>query len=174
MKNDSKRQTYYYSSGKKVPLKPAPGLFAINDKEVGEKLSVASYLSSIRSVLKNLRGHLALIDKNDLNEDILEKLRELKIVYPVFEADGALVIPLPEVRIEDDDQSRLIDVRNWVREHSQLAKIISDKHGRISVKPVSNDPSDALEIANRVTEEIGPDLAQTRFIRKISRGASHP
>ncbi|MEM7426423.1 MAG: hypothetical protein AAF441_10025 [Pseudomonadota bacterium] len=161
------KPTYYYAAGKKVLLKPVNGLFAVDDDEIASRLPVAEHIAQIRKVTQKLRGRLALVRPADLTGAALDALRERRAARPVYEAEGALIIPLPEVRIEDDDQGKLDDVRSWLRKHAHLAEITRDAARRIQVRPVSNDPVDALEIANRLTEEVGPAMAQTRFIRRV-------
>ena len=169
MANKSGKFDYYYANGKKVPLMLADGMFAFDDDEIEARLPKAEHVEQIRTVSRRLRGRVALVNYSDVAETVSKELHEHNVAHPVFEAEGALIVPLPEVRIEESDESKLNQVGEWLRQHSDLAEIVSERVGRIVVKPVSNNPMDALEIANRVAEEVGPAMAQPRFIRCVQR-----
>jgi hypothetical protein len=160
---------YYYAGGKKVPLMPADNMVAVRSDEIDDKLSTMEEAEEIKSASVELRAGVSIVDQRDITESAAKVLKDNDVARPVFEIEGGFMVPLAEIRIEDCDETKLAEVSNWVKENSSLAEVISEREGRIAVKPTSDDPVDALNIANRITEEVGPEMSQVRFIRMVQR-----
>jgi hypothetical protein len=92
-----------------------------------------------------------------------------KATYPVYRAAGGIIEALPEVRVEESRQARQVKLREWLKEHGDEVRIVSENDDRIVLEPVSGAGQDALQIANQLAAEIGPELAQPRFIRITPR-----
>ena len=57
------------------------------------------------------------------------------------------------------------DVRTAVERIDSDATVEESAPGRFVVKPSSGRGADALNLANRLNEEVGPDAVQPRFVR---------
>jgi hypothetical protein len=110
-----------------------------------------------------------LVRRDALSSPQLDALAKQGAVQPVFHAEGAMLIALPEVRLEESSPERRQAVHRWLRRHARDAEIVEDRGDRIVVRPTSGRGQDALALANQLTEQIGPEMAQPRFLRIVDR-----
>jgi hypothetical protein len=76
---------------------------------------------------------------------------------------------LPEVRVEESSPERQQAVHRWLRQHARDVETVEDRGGRIVLRPTSGRGQDALALANDLTEQVGPEMAQPRFLRIVDR-----
>jgi hypothetical protein len=153
--------TYYYAGGAKVELTPADDLFAV---ESNDKQSVAA---ASQPLGRALTDSLRLVTKDEL--PAAKGMDRSKPKYPVFRSHGAIVVALPEVRVEESRKAHWAKLDKWLAEHSDVVTVVSRDDDRVVLRPVSGSGEDALTIANDLAEEIGPEMAQARFIRVTPR-----
>jgi hypothetical protein len=152
---------YYYAGGKRIELSPADDLCAVSDPEK------AGFEPLATEIGRSLGGGLRLLSKGEL---AVQKFTNPSICkYPVFRSHGAILVALPEVRIEESRVSKWEKLNNWLDKHRDDVTILSRDDDRLVLSPVSGSGADALTIANDLTEEIGPEMAQARFIRVTPR-----
>jgi hypothetical protein len=77
------------------------------------------------------------------------------------------LIALPEVRVEESSSQRRRALLRWIREHGDVAQVVEDNGERIVLRPTSGQGADAITLANQLCEQIGPELAQARFVRVV-------
>ena len=152
-----------------MKLVPAEGKVAVRNDDIEYKLAETEEADEIKSASVELRSGVSIVDQLGLADSALRVLKEMEVAKPVFEVDDALIVPLAEIRIEDSNEGKLEEVSIWVGENSDLAELVSVREGRIVLKPKSDEPVDALTIANRITEEVAPELSQIRFLRMVNR-----
>lgn len=167
---------YYYADEKKVPLNLADDLIAIHDfpsDEAPLSPSERTVRNRVRSLLdrvaKSLRPDLKLAQREKIPADVYEHLKGLGLVQPVYRAQGALIVPLPEVRVEENRPDRQNKLKAWIRKHPQLATVKYPREGQFIFIPASGQGDDALALANALAEEVSPEMAQARFIRVTPR-----
>jgi hypothetical protein len=153
---------YYYAGGEKIELTPADDLFAV---EGGDARAAAG---TTHPVGRALTDGLRLVTRAELG-DAAKGLRGSKPKYPVFRSHGAVVVALPEVRVEEGRKAQRAKLDKWLKEHGDDVTVVSRDGDRVVLKPVSESGADALVIANDLTEEVGPEMAQARFIRVTPR-----
>jgi hypothetical protein len=147
---------YYYTGGTKIRLAPADDLYAVgHDKAVG----VAGGM-----VGRSLGGGLRLVTRAQLGA-----AAAAKPTYPVYRAQGATLVVLPEVRVEESRAAQRAELDRWLAAHGESVAVVSRDDDRVVLRPVSGSGEDALAIANDLAEEVGPELAQARFIRVVPR-----
>lgn len=139
---------YYYAGGEKVELTPDPELVAVHESDAPAGAGRA------------LTDGLRLVAKS-----VLGKLKGP--TYPVFKADGALVVALPEVRVEEGRAGIRAKLHKWLEKHGARVEVTSRDDDRVVLKPASGTGEDALALANDLAEKVGPEMAQTRFIRVV-------
>jgi hypothetical protein len=161
---------YYYAGGKKITLAPADDLIAVDMRALSAGLPAA-----VRDSVRPLSGEVGLINRADLGSDAAATIQALKATgatYPVFRAGGAVIVVLPEVRVEESrpgaKQKHLAD---WLASHSHEAVVKSRDQERLVLEPASGYGGDALKLANKLAEQVGPQMAQARFLR-ITPGPS--
>jgi len=152
---------YYYAGGEKIELTPADDLFAV---EGGDARAAAGSHAVGRALTDGLR----LVTRDELG-DAAKGLGGSKSKYPVFRSHGAVVVALPEVRVEEGRKAQRAKLDKWLKEHGDDVTVVSRDGDRVVLRPVSESGADALALANVLTEEVGPEMAQARFIRVTPR-----
>ena len=102
---------------------------------------------------------------DDLKPDTLKRLRNAGVTQPVYRQGGAILVALPEIRIEDDSEAKLAEVRKFVV--GKVQPITSDAEGRLSLHPLSDDGRDALTLANELVEQYKLTSVSPRFLRVL-------
>jgi hypothetical protein len=169
----SATDAYFWSAGKKVPLRPDDRVAV--DLAVAKQAGLAaSVLSRLRKRGRPLRGEFVLIPMTQVEEKVRRQLDEAGAVSPVYRADDeTLLIVLPEVRVETDDATQQRRLDDLLKDGSLDAIVMADaKPGRTVLQPRSGRGRDALAIANRVYENVHPPVSQARFLRVVPRPAA--
>ena len=117
---------------------------------------------------RELTKALRLVDGTDLPEPLRHTLDAAGALQPVYgTADDARVVVLPEVRVEASDPETRKGLRDLVKDSD--AEMTESKPGRFVISVPSGRGDDALTLANRVVEELRPEVAQARFIHVVPR-----
>lgn len=115
---------------------------------------------------------LRLVEGTDLPEPVRQTLDSAGALQPVYRADsGARIVVLPEVRVETSDAAIGSRLHDLVKQSD--ATMTEARPGRYSIQLSSGRGDDALALANRVVEELEPDVAQARFIQVVPRPDQH-
>lgn len=165
----SRKQSYYYSGRQRIELTPAEDLLAVDEQRLTGSSVSKEVQEEIRHVAQTLRAGVLLVRGESLDPDTESVLEEAGALQPVYRAEGAIIVLLPEVRVEEsrpDGQQRL---EEWIRSHSEQALVQSRQEGRIVLEPASGHGEDALAMANALAEQVRPEMAQARFLRVVPR-----
>ena len=174
---DSQRKMskkYYYVKGEKVPLKEVSDVASVRVSDVEASNPRQIELSAIKSAARKLRGGVSLLDKTKITKEAGKFLKDNKLTSPIFESEGSYLVPLAEVRIEDADPDSIQRVLDWVSKHSDSVEVSKLLRNRVVLRPVSNRADEAIDLANEITENLGPSMAQVRFIRMVQRPTTGP
>jgi hypothetical protein len=161
-KKSTRADAYYYAGGEKIALSRADDLFAVEGDDM------RSVSKAPPSVGRALTDGLRLVTKDELG-DAAEESGGPKPRYPVFRSHGAIVVALPEVRVEESRKTHRAHLQKWLEDHGDDVTVVSRDGVRVVLKPVSGSGEDALMIANDLAEKVGPEMAQARFIRVTPR-----
>jgi hypothetical protein len=155
---------YFYAAGRRVMLTVESSLWALDT----EALAVAMIADAIRQRIladaRLLRGKYVLAHVPSV---ALEPLRAARAVQRVYRSADAVLVALPEVRVEERRPEKLKLLRAWLDSRRHRIEVSETEGGRLTLRPASGDAVEALEIANALQEEISPEIAQARFIRTI-------
>jgi hypothetical protein len=165
---------YYYDlDGSRIPLRAA-GMVAV-DLRVAARTDVGeNTLGTVRREGTELRAGIVMVDEHTLDAPTTQALDAAGALHPVYRAgDDALVVVLPEVRIEADDDAQAARVRGLVAAEP-ASEIVGETGHRLIARPGSGRGLDALRLANRVTETIRPKVAQARLLRVLPRPGPRP
>jgi hypothetical protein len=159
---------YYYAAGQRVEIEPDPEHVAV-DMNVAAKIGVGKELAAKVGAASQTAG-VILAEQSALGEETLTRLREGNALQRVYRRNRALIVALPEVRIEFDNPKQRREVMDALTK-SQLPRhtITEDSEERIVVKPVSGKGDDALRIANEIYERAHPAAASVRFIQFVPK-----
>ncbi len=169
MGEQSHKQSYYYASGKRMPLTRAKDYLAVEEKSLASVKLSADVKKKVLQTAQPLRHGLSLIRRETLPTNVYNKLATEGVALPVFQYGSTFIIALPEVRIEETRASQSADVEAWLKKNDQKTEVLSKRRGQFVLRPKSGSGEEALDLANRLHEEVGPELAQTRFLRIVPK-----
>jgi hypothetical protein len=159
---------YYYAGGKKITLAPADDLIAVDMRALSAGLPKLIE-AALRKSIRPLSGEVGLINRADLGSGaaaIIDALEKAGATHPVFRVGETVLIVLPEVRVEESRPgAKQKSLSNWLASHSHEAVVKSRDHERVVLEPASGYGGDALTLANQLAEQVGPEMAQARFLR---------
>ena len=160
---ESKKQEYYYAANIRVPLERLRDYLAVDVGRLPH--SAARLANELRQNGKELRRGVFLARRCDVAAALLSQLEHTSAERPVYLHEDALIVVLPEVRVENSSEDQLKTVQSWVKQNESNAKLVADRRGRMVIEPVSGCGEDALELANQLHEELGVEMAQPRMLR---------
>jgi hypothetical protein len=160
---------YYYTAGQAVQLTPDDDWVAVDTRRGAPSDTTGSLQVALRESSRPLRGDLLLVRRDALSDRQLDALARRGAVHPVFHSEGAMLVALPEVRVEEPSPERRRALHRWLHLHANDTEIVNETGGRIVLRPASGGGRDALDLANHLTEEVGPEMAQPRFLRVVER-----
>ncbi len=160
---------YYYARGKRVSLSEDEGFVALDldrAEEVGIKLEVRNLLDEDAA---ELRRELYLVPRSGISEEVEERLSENGVLQPVLRHGDALLVALPEVRVETAGKKQNLAVRKFLESADVPSEIQSDQGQGFVVRPRTGRGLDALRLANELHEETSVEMADVRFLRMVPR-----
>jgi hypothetical protein len=161
-------QAYYYAGGERRRL-VGSDLVAVDLEALGDVDEGAA--EELRSEGQALTGGIVLVASEVAAKVLGDRLKDCPGVHPVYEADGALVVVLPEVRVEGGAEA----LRRAEKSASARASVEAGE-GRLVLRPRSGRGEEALELANEIAESASSEdleLAQARFVRVTARPDTH-
>lgn len=152
--------SYYWASGRRVALAETD-LVAVDLDQAGDARQSLQAQSS-----QAVSGNVVLLAEVEARTALGAGIASQPGVHPVYTADGAVLVVLPEVRVEGS-----AEVLDRVRREAGDGVDVDDDDvpGRLVLRPASGRGEDALRLANEVTETVAPELAQCRFVRITPR-----
>jgi hypothetical protein len=163
---------YYYAGGQRVHLTRADDLVAVDKRRLAKEHIGDEIRIEVEKVSKPLMGGISLVSLTDLGSDAEKMVKVLKkagALQPVYKADGAILVALPEVRVEETRKVQQEKLEKWLKAHAAATEVQRSDDGPMVVKPASGDGDDALMLANALTEAVQPELVQPRFLRVTPR-----
>lgn len=161
---------YYYAGGRKVELERDDEHVAV-DQQAAKRAGVDPHAAIAGAAPRRAgAGSVVLAERAALDEKVLAALRKAGALQPVYKHERAVIVALPEVRIEldDPDQRRaVLDV--LARRGSPRHTIVEETDEWIVVRPESGNGNDALTIANEVYEQAHPAAASVRFLQFVPK-----
>jgi len=175
-KRSPTRSRYYYAAGKKVELNPADDIVAVDERALAGSSLPESVTTAIRKSLRPLSSGVGLVHRADLGNQAADVVRALKAAgatHPVFRSHDALIVVLPEVRVEETRSgAKQKHLAEWLALHADDTVVKSQDQDRVVLEPASGYGGDALALANQLAEQVGPEMAQPRFLRVMPRRSS--
>jgi hypothetical protein len=118
---------------------------------------------------RRLPGGVLLVERSSLPAPLLAALRRATALLPVYRRGGAIVVPLPEIRIEIDDERQRTAVMEALASAPHEVRVIESAQDRILVAPASGRSEDAIDVANHLHETAHPAAASVRFLQVVPR-----
>jgi len=162
---------YYYASGKRVPLEPDEGQVAVVRQSEGRRgLEASIPPESVQQ--HHVASGVRLVPRSKLDESSLRQLRAEGALQTVYRRGQALLVPLPEVRVEVDDERQRRAVMAAIAKAPHPVELREETENVLVLRPKSKSGDDALEIANFVFETARPAAASVRLIQFVPRPTS--
>lgn len=156
---------YYWAGGRKIALHASSDVVIDVTSAAGDQLA-GSRLDSLREKGRSLTASLLLVAETDATAALGETSSSVAGVHPVYRSDdGALVVVLPEVRVESSDPGRLAALGSSVT----AANVKERSEERLVLEPVSGRGADALRLANSLAESQAAETTSARFLRVVPR-----
>jgi hypothetical protein len=161
-------KNYYYVSGRKVELEIDDEHVAV-DRAVAQAAGLTGVGGGGGGGMPDLRSGVVLSVKSSLDDKVLEALQGAGALRPVFRHDQAVLVALPEVRVEYDDLTQRNAVKKLLASNFHDAAISEETSDRLTLKPRSGDAHDALKMANEIFEHAHPAASSVRFVQFIPK-----
>lgn len=164
-------ELYYYADGKRIDLTPRDEVVAVRQGSVVEPGRLeARARKKVTAGLRTLMQGWALANTSSLTATSRAALEADGSLQRVFEATGAQLVALPEVRIEETRATHKRKLQNWLAKIAEAEVQSIDDDGEITIlRPRSGRGEDAIRLASRIFEEAHPEAATPRFIRIVAR-----
>ncbi len=159
-------KSYYYAGGRKIELEADDEHVAV-DRVVAEAAGLTG--SAIGVGLPDLRSGVVLSEKSSLGDNLLDSLHGAGALRPVFRHNQAVLVALPEVRVEYDDLTQRNAVKKLLASDFHDAAISEETDDRMILTPRSGDARDALKMANKIFENAHPAASSVRFVQFIPK-----
>lgn len=160
---------FYYAGGERIPLEPDLDLVAIDSAKITGADLESPAARKLLADSRPLKSAVSLVSSASIPTDLRARWDRAGALHPVYHHGDTLLVILPEVRAEDADTARLARVRDWLESAKIEAVIVSQRDNLIVLRPTSGRGKDALDLANRLHEELGAASAQARMLRVVAR-----
>jgi hypothetical protein len=162
---------YYYAGGRKVQLQNENDLVAV-DRKAAERAGLDGRLNPASEGVARLASGIVLLPRTSLGDDTIASLRDAGALQPVYRHDRAVVVALPEVRVEFETPAQRRAVLDLLsKSRVQPHDISESTDDRLVVRLTSGDGGDALKMANQIYERAHPAAASVRFIQFVPKPA---
>jgi hypothetical protein len=163
--------TYYWAGGQRVELEADDEHVAI-DQKLAEKAGLDTEIKTAAEAGKRVGGGVLVAPRSSLREDTLASLRDAGALHSVYKRQRAVIVPLPEIRIELDNPKQRRAVMDVLTERASEHAITEDTDDQMVLRPTSGSGDDALKLANDIYEQAHPAAASVRFIQFVPKPTS--
>ena len=159
----------YYAGGRKVELDRDEEYVAV-DQNAAEKAGLAAQVEKASKDSPRAGGGVALVPRSALDKKTIASLRDAGALHPVYRHNQAVMVALPEVRVEFDTAEQRRAVMDVLAESDALPPSVSEStDAGLTVRPESGSGVDALKIANEIHERGEDAEASVRFIQFVPK-----
>ncbi|WP_326535893.1 hypothetical protein [Pseudorhodoferax sp.] len=162
--------TYYYAGGAKVEIEQDDEHIGVDRKAVPAEL--LGRLSAAFEGAPQQPGGMAIAPKAAIGQRNMALLKKAGALHPVFRRHGAMLVPLPEIRVEFDGKAQRKSVDKVLAQADQRMLVTEASDERMVLAPASGSATDALQMANDIYERAHPAAAAVRFLQFVPRPGS--
>jgi hypothetical protein len=167
----------YYVGDQKVELNRAHDYVAVDEK-AAYGAGLDAEVATASKEAERHGGGVVVVPRVALDEQTLASLSGAGALQPVYRHDDAVIVALPEVRVEFDSAEQRRAVLNVLTESAALPNdVCQSADDYLTVRPASGSGVDAIKIANEIHERGHVGDASVRFIQFVPRrtgGRSEP
>jgi hypothetical protein len=159
---------YYYAAGQKVNLEPDEEHVAV-DQAAAKEAGLDAKLNASSGAAVRAGAGVLVTSRSSLAPDIIQRLQEAGALQPVYRRDKAVVVAMPEVRVEFDTPAQRGRVMSLLSPNASDVSVTEDTKDRLVLRPVSGHGEDALNLANRIQEIANPAAVSVRFVQFVPK-----
>ena len=164
----------YYAGGRKVELDRDENYVAVVQQAAQEAGLDAQVETASKDSQRGGAGVL-LVERSALDDKMLTSLRDAGALQPVYRKDQAVMVALPEVRVEFDTAEQRQSVMDVLADKSALPHtILQSTDYSMVVAPASGRGEDALKLANDIQERGHPAAASVHFVQFVPKRDARP
>ena len=157
---------YFYAGGERHSLEPAGDWLAI-DTRVTVNSKFENDVAALR-VGSKLPGGIILVERKDCADSLRVHLETLGAIRSAYRSGNAVVVLMPEVRVEFDAGQHDNAVRA-VNNSQVPTEITEDAPDRLALRPHSGSGEDALNLANYIYEHAKPAASSVRMLQVVPK-----
>ena len=159
---------YYYAGGRKIELEHDDEHVAV-DQQAAKRAGLETP-EATQGATRRPASDVVLADRTAIGSKLLARLREAGALQPVYKRERAMLVPMPEARIEFDNPEQRHAVLNLLAELELPPHTIAEETDDwIVVRATSGDGKDAMTIANRIYERAHPAASSVRFLQFVPK-----
>jgi hypothetical protein len=164
----------YYAGGRKVELDRDDEYVAVV-QDAARRAGLDAQVESASKDTPRQGGGVVLAQRSALDQKTIAGLRDAGALQPVYRHNNAVIVALPEVRVEFDTAEQRDAVRELLADGDVAPHKISQStdYGMV-VQPESGKGDDALKIANEIHERAHPAAASVRFVQFVPKPSVRP
>lgn len=159
---------YYYAAGKKVNLEPDEEHVAV-DQAAAKEAGLDAKVSASSGTAVRAGAGVVVTARSSLTPDTIQRLQEAGALQPVYRRDKAVIVAMPEVRVEFDTPDQRGRVMSLLSPNASDVSFTEDTADRLVLRPVSGHGEDALNLANRIQERAKPAAVSVRFVQFVPK-----
>ena len=159
---------YFYAGGERRELQRVDDRVAI-DMRGAAGAGLGGVVDAL-PVASKLPGDLTIVDRTALTKPLYERLNAAGLVRPVYRHGNALVVLMPEVRVELEGDQHAAALEAVDASHV-AADVTDDTPERLSLRPRSGSAEDALDLANFIYERAHPAASSVRMFQVVPKRA---
>jgi hypothetical protein len=161
-------RAYYYAAGQKIELENDDEHVAV-DQQAAKRAGLDSPAAAAETASRPAGG-VILAERTAFDKKTLADLKKAGALQPVYKRAQAVIVALPEVRVEFDNADQRRAVLDHLAEDESVRHTVSENTDDwIVVRPESGNGSDALKIANHIYERAHPAAASVRFLQFVTK-----
>ena len=160
---------YYYADGQRRTLEPVDDRIAI-DVRGATSAGLGDRVAAL-PIASRLPSGMSIVERDAVDAALREQLQASGLVQPVYRSGSALIVLMPEVRVELEGDQR-------AAAHAALdaspvaADVTDDTPERLSLRPRSGSSEDALDLANFIYERAQPAASSVRMFQVVQKPRS--
>ena len=160
------RKRHFYAGGERHELEPAEEWLGI-DTRVAAEAGLSDAIAALPAGSK-LPSGIILVHRAEYPGELLARIEAAGAALPAFRSGRAVVVLMPEVRVEFDSDQHA-DALRALRESEVSAEITDDSPNRLALRPRSGKGEDALDLANYIYEQVRPAASSVRMLQVVPK-----
>lgn len=160
---------YYYADGRKVAIERDLDQVAV-DEQAAERAGVGGEVRTATADGRRQARGVLLASRTALGQKTIAILEKAGALQPVYKQALAVMVALPEIRVEFESPDQRQAVIDLLSDASRAGHtVMEESSDRMTLRPASGSGEDALALANEIYERAHPAAASVRFVQFVPK-----